>query len=585
MTVVAASACRTATGPVRPDSVVVRGATTVVLGLVGQLSSLGLLATSAWLLTTSSLRPPILTLTVAIAAVRLFALLRGLGRYGERLAGHDLALRFLARVRVWTYRQLERLVPGGLGEIAAGDVVSRVVADVEATQDLVVRVGVPAVTGLATAAVAVAVDALLLPLAGAVLGAGLVLAGVVVPAVGRRVGRPAGASLASGRGRVAAVVAETLEGAADLLAFGAVDEALGLLDRCEASLSCAVLATARAAGTAAALGALVAGATTLGVAAVGAASLAHPGAGPDHLTPVGVAVVVFVALAAFDAIATLPDAFSRLEGALSAARRVRALGTIASPVPEPRAPLPAPSEPVVVLEDVSVTYRPDGAPALEHIDLVLEPDRRVAVVGASGAGKSTLALTLLRFLDPRRGRLTLGGVSVQELSADDVRERIAWAPQDPAIFAATLAANLRLARPGAEDADLVDVLTSLGLGPWLARLPDGLSSELGERGQRVSGGERQRIGLARALLANRPVLVLDEPSAHLDAGNEDLVREAVLRHSAGRALLWITHSLVGLEDFDEVVVLAHGRVVERGHAVELARGAGPYAALMADARS
>lgn len=561
----------------------VRGLATVVLGLAGQLSSLGLLATSAWLITTSSLGPPILTLTVAIAAVQAFALLRGLARYGERLAGHDLALRLLARTRVWAYRQLERLVPGGLGEIAGGDVVSRVVADVEATQDLVVRVAVPAATGLLTAAVAVAICTLLVSVTGAVLGAGLVLGGVIVPLAGRRLGSHGGMALPPARGQIAAVVVETLEGVVDLLAFGATDAALLTLENTEETLGRALRSRALAAGCVNGLGALVAGATTLGVVAYATAALAAQHGGPGDLSPVAVAVVGFVSLAAFDAIANLSDAFARLEGTLGAARRIRALGALPSPVAEPVAPRPVPDEPTVVLDGVSVAYRPEGPPVLEGIDLVLAPGRHVAVVGASGAGKTTLACSLLRFVELQAGMMTLGGADVRTLPTDEVRRRIAWAPQDPAVFATTLAANLRVARPDADDYELRDVLASVGLAPWLAQLPDGLGTELGERGLRVSGGERQRIGLARALLARRPILVLDEPTAHLDTANEAVVRHAVARHSSGRVLLWITHRLIGLEDFDEVIVLSRGRILERGHAQDLALGQRAYGELVAAA--
>jgi ATP-binding cassette subfamily C protein CydCD len=566
----------------RGDRIVSRGLVAVALGAIGQLSSLGLLATSAWLITTSSLRPPILTLTVAIAAVRAFALVRGLGRYGERLFSHDLALRLLARVRVSSYRHLERLVPGGLGEIERGDVISRIVADVDATQDLVVRVALPVVVGLATSAAAVAIDAYLLPSAGLVLAAGLLCAGALVPGLGHRLGQRASTALATERGRVAAVVVETLEGANDLVAFGATEAALGGLARAEAALARLLVRTARAGGTSNAIGALVGGATTLGVVALGAANLT--GAPQARLgSPIALAVAAFVALAAFDAVATLPDAFSRLGQALGAARRVRALASMPSPVREPSRPLSPPSDPTILLEDVSVAYVPGGRPVLEHIDLFLPRGRRLAVVGESGAGKTTLALTLLRFLEPCKGVMSLGGEDVANLAPDEVRAQIAWAPQDPALFATTLSANLRLACPDADDGELVEVLASVGLAPWLASLPDGLSSRLGERGERVSGGERQRIGLARALLAGRPILLCDEPSAHLDKASEGTVREAVLRASAGRTLIWITHRLVGLEAFDEVVVLSRGRIVERGHAGQLAHAKGPYAALLAAA--
>lgn len=480
--------------PQRPERdqqlhAILRGAAALTAGAVGQLSSLGLLATSAWLITTSSLRPPILTLTVAIAAVRLFAPLRGLGRYGERLAAHDLALRVLARIRVWSFRRLERLMPGGLGAISEGDVLSRVVADVDAVQDLLVGIALPIATGLLTASVAVALEALMVPGAGQLLAAGLVLDGIVVPLIGWRLGVRAASSLAAARGRVATVVVESLHGAADLVAFGARDHALGTLDGAEQTLARGLRRSASASGWAQALGGVVAGATTIGIVALGSSAVAHRAGALGHPSPVAVAVAAFVSLAAFDAIAAMPDAVVRLHTALGAAHRIRELDTRTPPVASPDAPRPIRAgDDTYVLKDVSVPYAPDGPAVLEHIDLEITPGKRLAVVGTSGAGKTTLALALLRFLDIRTGRATYGGYDVRDVAPDDIRARIAWAPQDPHIFGTTVAANLRVARPDASDDELVAVLVALGLDEWLAQLPGGLATEVGERGQRMSGG-------------------------------------------------------------------------------------------------
>ncbi|MDA8360182.1 MAG: thiol reductant ABC exporter subunit CydC [Actinomycetota bacterium] len=554
-----------------------RAALAVASGMLGQLSALGLLATSAWLIATSSLRPPILTLSVAIAAVRLFALLRGAGRYGERLASHDVALRGLARVRLWAYRHLERLVPGGLGDIGRGDVLARVVTDVDATQDLVVRIAVPSLTALATVAAAVALAGLVLPLAGAVLGAGLVSAGVVVPAGARWAGRRVARRRAEERGAQGAQLVDIIEGAADLIAFDATDTVLTNLRRGEASLARTTRRLAAVAGGANGLGALAAAATTAAMVALGADAVST-----GRLGAVAVAVLGFVALASFDAIGSLPEAFSHLDDVLGAAQRVEMLAVRPAPVAEPTTvqTLSAPDGTDYVLSNIGVCYEPGRTPALCDVDLAITPGIRIAVVGSSGAGKSTLALALLRFVEVTTGRATLGGVDVANLAGDEVRDLIAWAPQDPHIFATTLAANLRLACPDAGDKALRDTLRAIGLGPWLDGLEHGLDTVLGERGLTVSGGERQRLGVARALLANRPILLLDEPTAHLDDASETLVRHHVLATSAGRALVWITHRLAGLEDFDQVVVLSDGRVVERGTAAELCGLGGTFATLL-----
>lgn len=565
-----------ATSTLRRDSA--RAAAAVASGMLGQLAALGLLATSAWLITTSSLRPPILTLSVAIAAVRLFALLRGAGRYGERLASHDVALRGLAGVRLWAYRHLERLVPGGLTGIDRGDVLARVVADVDATQDLVVRIAVPSVTALVTAAAAVALAGLVLAVAGVVLGAGLVCAGVVVPAGARLAGRRVARRRAEQRGALSAQLVDIIEGAADLLAFDASDTALAALQHGEAVLARTARRVAAVAGVANGLAALIAGATTVAVVALGASAVADA-----KLGGVAVAVLGFVALASFDALGALPEAFAHLDEVLGAAHRVDMLAARPAPVAEPATPhAMEPDGPDYVLSQASVSYEPGRPPALFDVDLAIIPGCRIAVVGASGAGKSTLGLALLRFVEITGGQATLGGVDVANLAGDEVRDLIAWAPQDPHVFATTVAANLRLACPDAGDETLADTLCAVGLGPWLHGLDHGLGTVLGERGLTVSGGERQRLGVARALLANRPILLLDEPTAHLDNANETFVRRHVLEASTGRALVWITHRLVGLEDFDEVIVLGGGRVVERGTASELCGLGGMFATLLAD---
>ncbi|MCK4177146.1 thiol reductant ABC exporter subunit CydC [Aciditerrimonas ferrireducens] len=536
-----------------------RGALAVGVGLAGQVSALGLLATSAWLLTRASLRPPILTLSVAIAAVRFFALARGLGRYGERLAGHDAALRVLARLRVWVYRHLEPLVPGGLGGVREGDVLVRVVGDVDAVLDLLVGVLVPSVTGVVSAALAVALAGLVLPAAAPVVAGGLLLGGVLVSVGTLVAGRRVAGTLGAARAEVTARVVETLAGAPDLLAFGAAAQVARSLNDTEARSAQALRRQALVRGGGFAGWAFAAGGTLAGVLALGLGAVRSPDGGAG-LSGVGLAVLAFTTLAAFDALAPLPDALARAGAEAGSAARLRALADLEPPVHPPAEPVPLPPGPLSVeLDAVTVRYPGRRSPALQEVSLALPPGRRLAVVGPSGAGKSTLALVLLRFVEPEAGRLVVGGIDAARLDPEAVRQRVAYAPQDPHVFRGSLAANLRLARPEASDEELLAVLVSLGLGPWFERLPAGLASELGERGVRVSGGERQRLGIARALLARRPLVVLDEPTAHLDDRTEDVVRATVLEATRGASLVWITHQLAGLDAFDEVIALEDGR--------------------------
>jgi thiol reductant ABC exporter CydC subunit len=532
----------------------------LALSLAGQLSALGLLAISAWLLTTASLRPPILLLSAGIAAVRLLALTRGLGRYGERLAGHDVALRSLAQMRVWAYRHLERLVPGGLPGFSTGDVLSRIATDIDALQDLIVRVGLPLVSGALTALAAIAVAWMLDPVTGMVLGAGLVLVGFGAPWLAHELGRRHASELARARGNITGASLELIEGTADILSFEAGPWLVSKVRRAEQELSRALLLAGSSANLAEAGAALLAGLTSLGLLAVGALGIDQA-----RLSGVAVATIVFVALASFDALSGLPDAFAHLDQVLSGARRVAELERTPSPVFEPVSPVGLPRAPLVIsLQGVQVSYPGRTAPALSDFDLELLPGKKVALVGRTGSGKSSVVSVLLRFLEPTRGSYLVNDVDARSVEPDSLRSLFGWASQDAFVFATSVAGNLRLARPEATDHELIESLQVVGLGEWLAELPEGLSTQLGERGTTISGGERQRLGLARAVLSRRPFLLLDEPTSQLDPARENQTREQVLAFSRDAGVLWITHRLGGLEDFDEVIVLDRGRVQDRG---------------------
>jgi len=553
-----------------------RGLLATGLGLVGQLAAVGLLASAAWLITTASLRPPVLTLTVAIAGVRLFALLRGTARYGERLASHDLALRALARVRVWAFSRVEPLVPGTWPGARRGDLLARFVSDVDGLQDLYVRVALPLAGAMATAAVTVATAALLDPAAGLVLGAGLVVATLAFPLLTAALGVYGGSQQAESRGERDSLVVELLHGSSELAVFGAQGSMVARVLGAERELARHARKASVARGLGRAMSVALAG---LLVAAVVVASL--PALDAGRISGVVVAVLAFLALGSADAVSSLPESFAKLAGVLGGARR---LLTLASPERSGpgdaadraevgsgaardrieaviRAPAMAARPPAIALEGVSVLYGSRRYPALEHVDLVVKPGAHIALTGQSGSGKTTLGHLLMGFVQPAEGRVTFGGVDLRLLGSDAARRLVAWAPQGPHVFRTSLAANLRLSRPAATDEELVAVLGQVGLGDWLGHLQAGLGTVLGERGNTVSGGERQRLGVARALLADRPVLVLDEPTAHLDDGNESLLRAAVLAASQAKTLIWVTHRLVGLEDFDEVVTLRRGRRV------------------------
>jgi ATP-binding cassette, subfamily C, bacterial CydC len=526
-----------------------RVALAATLGALTVLFGAGLMATAGYLISRASERPAILSLTVAIVGVRFFGLARPLTRYLDRLASHDLALRVLGRVRVRVYGQIEPLAPAGLEGYRDGDLLARMVADVDALQNLHLRAVGPPLVALLAGVVAVGVAAAFLPAAGLVLAAGLVAGGVAVPALAGWLGRRGGRRQAAARGELSAELVEVLRAAPELVAYGSASAAQARVRAADGALVRLARRDAFVGGLADGAGLAVVGATVAGVLAVAVHASADGG-----LDRVLIAMLALLALASFEAVQPLAAAARELSVTLAAGRRVLELADGEAAVVDPVAPAAAPSWPfAVALEDVRARYAPGERPALDGVSLRLEPGCRVALVGRSGAGKTTVVNLLLRFLDPEAGRVTLAGRDLREYRQEDVRRAIAVAGQDSHLFSASIRENVCLARPGASDGEIERALRRARLWPWVAGLPDGLDTAVGEEGRELSGGQRQRLVLARALLVDAPVLVLDEPTAHLDPSTARALVDDVFAAVAGRSVLLITHRLEGLELVDEII--------------------------------
>jgi ATP-binding cassette, subfamily C, bacterial CydC len=535
-----------------------RVALSVGLGAATVLCGVGLMATAGYLISRAAERPAVLSLTVAIVCVRLFGLTRPLARYFERLASHDLALRVLGRTRVRVYERVEPLAPGQVEGYRRGDLLSRLVADVDSLENLHLRgrgTG-PRLVALVVSAVSVGVTAAFLPMAAIVLALGLVIGGVAVPATAGLLGRRSGALEATARGELTAELVETVRGAPELAVYGREDERLERLAAADSALVRLARRGALADGAGDALMLLVTGATVAGVLAVSVA--AHAAGALDRVL---IAMLALLALASFEAVQPLSQAARELAETLAAGQRLLELMERRPAITDPAEPYPLPAEPFsVALEGVRARYAPGDPPALDGADLRLEPGRRVALVGPSGAGKTTIVNLLVRFLDPERGRVTLGGRDVREYRQEDVRRAIAVAGQDSHLFSTTIRDNVRLGRIDATDDEIEDALRRARILDWVCSLPDGWDTLVGEEGRELSGGQRQRLVIARALLAGAPVLVLDEPTAHLDAATAERLIGDVVDAAPGRSLLLITHRPEGLDRMDEVMALAgpHG---------------------------
>ena len=527
-----------------------RVALAIFLGALAVCFGIGLMATAGYLISRAAEQPPILALTVTIVAVRFFGLARPLARYLERISSHDVALRSLARIRTRFYERIEPLAPTQLEGYRRGELLNRMVGDVDVLQGLYPRgVGPPLVAAVAAGSAVVAA-ATVLPAAALILAAGLLVGGVAVPLLAWTLARSSGRRQAVARGELTAELVELLRGAPELVAYGCEDDAVARVRAADAELVRLGRRDALATGASDALMILVAGVTVAGVLAV--AVDAHAVGALDRVL---VATLALLALASFDAVVPLPSAARELSGLLSSGRRVLETVEREPLVRDPAEPRPGPSARApVALEGVTVRYGAEE-PVLRSFDLRLEPGGRVALVGPSGAGKTTVLNLLLRFLDPAEGRVTIGGHDLREYRQEDVRATFALAGQDAHLFDSTIRENLRLARPAAEDAELWAALQRSRLAEWVASLPAGLDTQMGEEGTTLSGGQRQRLVLARALLAGAPVLLLDEPTAHLDPPTARALMDDVLASAADKAVLLVTHRPEGLDQMDEVVEL------------------------------
>ncbi|MCE7946965.1 MAG: thiol reductant ABC exporter subunit CydC [Chloroflexi bacterium CFX4] len=531
----------------------------VLLGFLTVASSVGLLATSAWIISRAAERPSIAALSVAVVGVRFFGITRGVFRYLERLVSHETTFHILAGLRVWFYGKIAPLAPARLMQFRSGDLLSRAIGNIETLQEFYVRAVAPPLVALLIALLmAVFFAAFDLILAITVISF-MLATSIGVAWLARRLTRQSGAAALAARSALNANVVDMAQGMADVVAFNAEARQAAKIQADSDALSAAHHQLERVGALQTALISLL-----INLCALAVLILAAP-----RTEGIVLATLVLAAIASFEAIAPLPIAAAQLSTHLSAAQSLYAVVDADPVVSDPSQPQPMPSDCTLDVEGLRFRYAEGEPYALDGINFSLPQGRAFAIVGASGGGKTTLVNLLLRFWDYREGQIRLGGVDIRQLAAADVRQRIGVVTQQTYLFNTSIRENLLIAKRDATEGQIIAAAQRAQLHDFIMRLPQGYETRVGEFGVNLSGGERQRLAIARALLKDAPLLVLDEPTANLDAQTERSVLEAIRALMAGRTTLLITHRLVGLDQVDQILVLQSGKIVERGTQAEL----------------
>jgi ATP-binding cassette, subfamily C, bacterial CydC len=535
----------------------------VLLGVLAVVANVLLMATSAFLISRAAVVDSVADLALAITSVRVLAIGRAAFRYLERIATHTSTFRSLTGLRVWAYRAIEPLAPARLDPFRNGDLVTRLVSDVDTLQDVPARVLAPPFVALGVGIVATLLLASFDPVLGAILAAALVLAGLVLPAwLRRRTRRPA-ESLIDGRAELHATLVDLVVGLPDLVAFGAAGARTADAVARAAAVDSLRLRVARTRGTGSGLVALATSLTSVVVLAVGIA-LVRDG----RLEGVLLAVLPLAAAAAFEAVVPLPAAADLAGTASASASRLAEIAGpgasgMADPAAEP-AVTAAPAwtaAPRFEVRGLRFAYPGAQAPVFDGLELDIEAGSTVAVLGPSGTGKSTLVSLLVRFWEPTAGEIRVDGADLSAMDPDAVRAATAVVPQRVDLFNGTIRDNVAVADADVTDARIEEACRMAGLDAFVATLPDGYDTVIGEDGVQLSGGERQRLAIARAVVRDAPLVIFDEGTSDLDPATESEVMDRLAAWLAGRTVLLVTHRGSLAARADAVVVLRDGRAV------------------------
>jgi ATP-binding cassette, subfamily C, bacterial CydC len=535
-----------------------RLALAIALALGAAAAGIALLAGSGYLISRAAQRPEVLSLMVVIVAVRAFGLARAGLRYSERLVSHDGALRRLTRLRIQFFAALTPLIPGRLTRGGAGDLLARFVGDVDTLGDLHPRGTIPLAAAAIVAPAGALAAWLMLPAAGLAALAALAVPAVVLPLLAYRLSADSARRQAPARAALMSELIESIDGATELSAMGHAERRLRRLHLLDANLARLTRADAKVSALALVIGGLLRSAGLVLVLAVGIAAV-HAGS----LQAVLLAALVLLVLGGQETLAILPEAARRLHACGAASMRLRQTLTHEPLRPaEPRT-LPAPRDGTLAMRQVHFRYGPREPSLLSGASMQIARGERVAVIGESGIGKSTIGELLAGFHQPTQGTITLGGVDLAQIEEQELRSQVLLCGQDAHLFNTTVRENLLIGDRDASDEALAEAISVVRLTGWASQLPDGLDTLIGQDGEQLSGGQRRRLALARALLSDAPYLILDEPTAHLDKPLARALMQDLLAATQDRGLLVLAHAeIADLACFDRVLTLDHRRLVQ-----------------------
>lgn len=541
----------------------------IVAALVGTgalVSTIALLGSSGWLISAASLQPPVMTLEVAIVAVRTFGLSRSILRYSERLMSHKAAFAALTEIRARVFDAMERVAPSGAVTFGRGDVLARVVSDVDRLADFPLRVFMPVVSGGITIVVTSVAAWLILPSAGVLFALVLIVSALVMSTLVIRGHARSANELAPLQGELTASTLNVFDGITEIAALGQQDQALAELISIDDKLVTRSLTNVRAQSFGQSFSLFAQGGSVLGAIIFGAQALST-----GELDGRMLAVLVLIPLAMFEAVSSIPQALITSLDLRPSVERITEIINEQPRVIEPSSSTKTNELRAVELNDVSAQWTADSSDStgIKQINFSAAHSQLTGIVGPSGSGKSTIAAVLVRFLETSQGTYSLDGIDVHELASDNVRELIGLFDATHHIFSTSVLENIRIADPHITKEDALALLQRVQLDDWVSRLPEGIDTQIGDRGAAMSGGERQRLLLARAFAGSHSMLILDEPTEYLDTESAANIISVIATESTSRGVILITHRLSDLEQAHSVMVVEQGRTIATGSFTEL----------------